>query len=109
MGLLRTYTRPAGRKHAELRDGAAGAVVGGRALGDGLPEPDGLTDATVHIADKVQDEVMEELCTTWPSCPGHGPPLSIDDSEGVASWVCPAGPGVRIEVGTLGPGVQELP
>jgi len=67
----------------------------------GLPEPDDLIDAIVHVTDKVQDEVMEELCTTWPDCPGHGHPLHMDASDGVATWVCPAGSGVRIEIGSL--------
>lgn len=68
-----------------------------------LPEPDGATGAVVHVADKVQDEVMEELCTTWPTCPGHGHPLEIGVSEGVPTWVCPVGGAVRAEIGALQP------
>lgn len=66
-----------------------------------LPQPHGDTDAIVHVADKVQDEVMEELCTTWPTCRGHGHPLAIDASSDVASWVCPYGGGIVAEIGSL--------
>ncbi len=75
--------------------------AGNRAIS--LPEPDGETDAVVHVADKVQDEVMEELCTTWPTCRGHGHPLAIDAPGDVASWVCPDGGGFLVEIGALPP------
>lgn len=66
-----------------------------------LPAPDGLADAIVHVADKVREEVMEELCTTWPPCPGHGHPLEIDASRGSVTWVCPSRADVGVEIGSL--------
>lgn len=68
-----------------------------------LPEPDGETDAIVHVADKVQDEVMEELCTTWPTCRGHGHPLVIDLNGDVPRWVCRDDAGVFVEIDALSP------
>ncbi len=66
-----------------------------------LPEPDGPVDAIAHVADLVQEEVMEELCTTWPSCPGHGHPLGIEASGDVVHWACPKGSGFAVEIGAL--------
>lgn len=66
-----------------------------------LPEPEGLVDAIAHVADQVQEAVMEELCTTWPSCPGHGHPLEIEARGDVVHWACPQGSGFAVEIGAL--------
>jgi hypothetical protein len=66
-----------------------------------LPEPDDVTDAVAHVADKVQDEVMEELCTTWPTCRGHQHPLTVEALGDLARWVCPDGGGNGVEIGGL--------
>lgn len=52
-------------------------------------------DRVAHVADQVQEWVIEELWghapTNWPVCPGHPAthPLSAGTAGDVAAWVCP--------------------
>jgi hypothetical protein len=68
-----------------------------------LPEPDGSADAVAHVADRVQDEVMEEIVTTWPPCPGHQHPLAVGGDDTLALWVCPGEGALSVPIGSLRP------
>lgn len=62
---------------------------------------DDVEAACALAADKVSEEAIEELHRAWPACSRHAQPLESDVVEGVACWVCPTEPGVRMAIGTL--------
>jgi hypothetical protein len=54
-------------------------------------------DAVALLADRMQDEVLENTHgAPVPPCPGpgHGHPLTAEVVEGIACWVCPQGDGI---------------
>jgi hypothetical protein len=60
-----------------------------------------------HLADQVQQWVIEELAssgapTNWPRCPRHphSHPMSAEVRDGTAVWICPEG-GDPVPIGTL--------
>ncbi|MFC0623138.1 hypothetical protein [Kribbella deserti] len=73
-------------------------MLSGRTARTGLLAPIEMAppDRIVHIADQVQEFVLEELGrlglpATWPECPEHpdSHPLTPTQSPGRPSWVCP--------------------
>ncbi len=81
------------------RDGN-GAGVQVRLSGSGA-------DRVAHVADQVQEFVIEELAglaaTNWPVCPRHPTthPLEAMSKDGVAVWACPAEPIPVSPIGAL--------
>lgn len=71
--------------------------------GRGLPPMEDGEEAACHLADAVQDDVIEGLHGAWPPCPRHPHPLRADvTGSGVAVWVCPQLPELSVPVGSLG-------
>jgi hypothetical protein len=64
------------------------------------PGVTGVAAAVTYLADKVQEQVIEEIRTGWPVCPGHAHPMDPAGPAG-ASWVCPETGVVIAEIGTL--------
>ncbi len=64
--------------------------------------PEGLTveQATSHLADYVQELVIEDTWTAWPRCPHHDHPLDVGGPWAV-SWVCSRSGDVVAEIGSL--------
>ncbi|RKR86102.1 hypothetical protein BDK92_0323 [Micromonospora pisi] len=64
-------------------------------------------DRVAHVADQVQEWVIEELwrraATNWPVCPRHpdNHPLTATVRGAVAVWVCPVDGAVVAPVGAL--------
>ncbi len=52
-----------------------------------------------HLADRLQDFVVENLRQGTPPCPSHPHPLTPDVIGDVAVWRCPAVPGWTCPVG----------
>jgi hypothetical protein len=54
---------------------------------------------TVDLADFLQDQFFDQAAGAWgqarPACPGHPHPVSPEEVDGDAWWVCPAS-GARI-------------
>ena len=70
--------------------------------GRGLPSMQDEEEAACHLADAVQDDVIEELHGAWLPCPRHPHPLRADVTDsGVAVWVCPELPELSVPVGSL--------
>jgi len=72
---------------------------------DGTALPDTADDvetAVAHVAEQVQDWLVEELWTAWPGCPGHGHPREVDVSRGIAVWACPTDATRHTPIGRLG-------
>jgi hypothetical protein len=44
---------------------------------------------TVAVADGLQQAFIEHLWQARPLCPLHAHPLSAEDAEGQARWICP--------------------
>jgi hypothetical protein len=61
-----------------------------------------IEDATVELADLVQNDVLEDLWgTAWPACPGHDHPASPRMIDGMATWVCGKTGAKLADVGNL--------
>ena len=68
-----------------------------------LPEVEDAEVATVELAGRVQDDVLEELWgPPWPECPQHGHPAGPALAGQVAAWTCPTDHRAIGRVGSLG-------
>ena len=68
-----------------------------------LPDLTDEDEAISHLADELQDDVIEEVHGAWPQCPRHPHPLSVGDTDdGRPAWVCPDAPDVTVPIGELG-------
>ena len=63
-----------------------GAVVLGMSADSGDETISGIL---AHVADRLQDEIVDSLRIAWPRCPDHAHPLKAEERERVAIWVCP--------------------
>lgn len=62
-----------------------------------------LEEASVRVADLVQDEILDELWgPAWPECPGHSHPASPRLVGARGSWVCPKTGDIVSLIGHLG-------
>lgn len=59
-----------------------------------------FSEAVAFVADKVQDEVIDDSWEAWPECREHGHPLNLTTNE-AAYWTCPATGVAVAEVGSL--------
>jgi hypothetical protein len=60
-------------------------------------------EALRHLADLVQEDVIDELHGAWPPCPRHAHPLEVaSDDAGRAVWRCRTTPSLSVAVGALG-------
>lgn len=60
--------------------------------------------ATVHLADLVQDDVLQALWgDVWPRCAGHPHPARPAKVDGRAVWTCPRTGEVLCLIGELTP------
>ncbi len=59
-------------------------------------------EIAADIACKVQDDVIREIGSAWPPCPGHQHPMSSMVSADVAFWRCPWKAGGVVPIGQLG-------
>ena len=60
-------------------------------------------EATVHLADRFQDDVLDALWgPAWPECEGHAHPAVPRLEDEVASWCCPASGLVLCRIGEFG-------
>ena len=58
--------------------------------------------ATAELADRIQDDVLEELWgPVWPECPGHRHPCAAELIDEVAVWACPSTHEIVARVGSL--------
>jgi hypothetical protein len=56
-----------------------------------LPLVTSLTEATVVLADVLQEKELEAGANTWPGClPGHAHPPKPAVVSSFASWLCPS-------------------
>ncbi|RBY79404.1 hypothetical protein DQ239_07235 [Blastococcus sp. TF02-09] len=68
-----------------------------------LPNLTDEDEAIVHLAEEVQDDIIEEVHGAWPPCPRHAHPLSLGDTDdGRPAWTCPDAPELSVPVGELG-------
>ena len=74
--------------------------------GVGRAEWPSLEDATVAIADAVQEVLVESRAhwaVAFPACPAHpGTPLWPKMHDGTAVWTCVDGAAIAIPIGSLG-------
>ncbi|WP_432941782.1 hypothetical protein ACQPXM_34315 [Kribbella sp. CA-253562] len=86
-------------------------LLSGRRARTGLLAPRFLAadERVVHVADQVQEFVLEELGrlgmpATWPECPEHpeSHPLEVRLADGGPSWVCPKAERTVARIGQLG-------
>jgi hypothetical protein len=70
--------------------------------GRSLPEMDDEAEAIGHLADMVQEDVIEEIHGAWPQCPRHPHPLEVHRSDTAhPTWKCPDTPDIEVAVGEL--------
>jgi hypothetical protein len=117
----RTYDKALERLAGELPDYYDGRSITVRFDGSDTPYcfvgPDGAIHgrdlpatadvelATVKLADRLQDDVIETWLKVWPSCPGHEHPMGASLVDGRAQWVCPdSGTAIRAVGGDSGRG-----
>ena len=62
-----------------------------RVMGHGqwLRPPESPAEAVLVVADPFTEDVIEELWTAWPVCPGHGHPAEVRVVGDDAVWACP--------------------
>lgn len=68
-----------------------------------LPDLADEDEAIGHLADELQDDIIEKIRGAWPQCPRHPHPLGVtytDDDRPV--WQCPTSRDISISVGGLG-------
>ena len=69
-----------------------------------LPRVEDAELATVELADRLQEDVLEELWgRPWPMCPGHPHPCAPALVDEVAVWRCPDDDMVVERIGGLNP------
>lgn len=74
--------------------------IGGH--GRSLPAVNNEADATAHLADVVQEDVIEEVHGAWPPCPRHAHPLEVHYADaGRPMWSCPTTPDITVPIGEL--------
>lgn len=59
-----------------------------------------IDGAVAHLAEWLQDEVIEDTLTAWPKCPDHEHPLTLAGPHDT-TWTCPATDRAVAEVGHL--------
>jgi hypothetical protein len=64
-------------------------------------DPDAVAFSLASFAERVQDDVIDEVWGAWPPCPRHGHPLQVTSEGHRAAWVCPAGGDRGVDVGAL--------
>ncbi len=92
-----TFGAPRERPRVPLLRPEIWLVAGG--VAEILLSPDvvEIADGVREIAAKVQHEVIDELWTAWPVCPGHAHPAEVGGSE----WMCPTSRSPIAEIGRL--------
>jgi hypothetical protein len=62
-----------------------------------------VTEAEVirEVSDFMQDEVIEDLHSPWPTCPMHSGAVLARVQDGVAVWLCRTGDHAQSEIGRL--------
>ena len=69
-----------------------------------LPWADDEEEATVQLADRLQDDVLDELWgQAWPACRGHEHPARPCAIDGKAVWVCPTTGDILWAIGSVRP------
>jgi hypothetical protein len=103
----RVYDEALARVHDDLPDYVADVVIDVRFDGSDTPyrfvEPGtgyrherdvpltlAVEVATMELADRLQDDVIETWRKVWPECPGHPHPMKPTLIDRTASWACPA-------------------
>jgi hypothetical protein len=77
---------------------------GGGEYGRDLGWVDDEESAAVRLADRVQEDALEELWgPPWPTCPGHTHPALATLQEGRGTWVCPRSHRRLAVIGSLSP------
>ena len=67
------------------------------------PIPDGSpAEVTAELASLLQDEVIDELGSAWPVCPGHPHPMVAGWRDEMPVWRCPTDPTTSVPIGKLG-------
>jgi hypothetical protein len=60
-----------------------------------------LEPQLARLADRIQDDIVDELVRLWPRCPGHAHAATAELRAETAVWVCPANGHVLARVGAL--------
>lgn len=69
-----------------------------------LNERSTVDEATVEIADVLQDDILDSSRgLVWPACPEHPHPAEASLVNGRASWVCPRDGHPVATIGSLAP------
>lgn len=58
---------------------------------------------TADLADRVQEDVIEEIHLAWPECPVHQRPMDPQPTGPTGQWVCGQDPADVAPIGGLGP------
>ena len=79
----------------------------GSGIGIWFADGSAWPDVVVSVADVIQEAIIEgaeHWGVAFPMCPAHpNHPMGAEVVAGVASWVCPRGEGIPIQIGELPP------
>jgi hypothetical protein len=89
--------RPLLLPHLALKTGTSGTNLLQGISREGAVDID---DAVAHLAEWLQEEIIDDTSAAWPKCPDHEHPLTLAGPQ-CTTWTCPATDRAVAEVGHL--------